>query len=212
MISIAQKLAEIALELQVVKLSPDKPFTWTSGYKMPIYNDNRLFLSDAEHRQTIAEGFVNLIQKNELQFDVIAGTATAGIPHATTLADMLRLPLVYVRSTAKGHGMKNLVEGGLKAGQKVLVIEDLISTGGSSIAAVNGLREQEAIVDTCLSIFTYGFSKASEKFQENNCASFSLLTFPVLLEVAIEKKYITEAQAEDLRSWQDSPFTWGEGK
>ena len=159
---LADTLASRALELNAIKLQPNDPFTWTSGYRMPIYNDNRLFLGDAADRKTIASGFAEVIRESGISFDVIAGTATAGIPHATTLADTLQAPLVYVRAQAKGHGLQNRIEGPLASGQSVLLIEDLVSTGKSSISAVQALRDAGATVTHCLAIFSYGFGASAD--------------------------------------------------
>jgi orotate phosphoribosyltransferase len=204
------RIAEIALQLRAIKLNPTEPFTWASGYRMPIYNDNRLLLCSSEYRKLIAAGFADIIKNKNISLDVIAGTATAGIPHATTLADLLRLPLVYVRSSAKGHGLKNQVEGVLKEGQKTLVIEDLVSTGGSSVAAVESLRSAGGIVENCFSIFSYGLVQAKEMFEKANCKLDTLFEFPVLLEVATKNNYINEEQKGLLIEWQKDPFGWGD--
>ena len=140
-LTIAKQLAETTLAIGAFKLRPEDPFRWASGYYMPIYNDNRMLLGNASHRRLVSDGFAALIEENQLAFDVVCGTATAGIAPATTLADRLAKPLVYVRDKAKGHGMQNRVEGILNDGQTCLVIEDVISTGGSSVSAVEGVRE-----------------------------------------------------------------------
>ena len=137
----SKKLAHIALEIGAIKLNPQNPFTWASGYRMPVYNDNRLLLGNAEHRLLIAEGFQDILRRENIHADAVVGTATAGIPHATTLANLLRTPLVYVRSSPKGHGMENLIEGVLTKSQNVVVVEDLISTGDSSLKAVEAVRK-----------------------------------------------------------------------
>ena len=149
----SSKLSRMALESGAIRLSPEKPFTWASGYKMPIYNDNRLLLGKAEYRSFIAQIFAKYSEASVDNVDVIAGTATAGIPHATTLADRLSKPLIYVRATTKSHGMGNQIEGPLVPGQKVLLIEDLISTGGSAINAVNAIREGRAVSSSIASVF-----------------------------------------------------------
>lgn len=177
---------------------------------MPIYNDNRLLLSNAESRLLVATGFAELIEKNNLAPEVISGTATAGIPHATTLADHLKLPLSYVRGKAKEHGLKNRLEGADVKGKKVILVEDLISTGGSSADALKAVREEGGNIDTCISIFTYGFPKATEQFSAISARYLSLLNFPSLLEIAQRVKYISEADAKLLASWQENPFAWGE--
>ncbi|MBC8286794.1 MAG: orotate phosphoribosyltransferase [Nitrospinae bacterium] len=207
--TIAENIAQIALEVGAIRINARQPFTWASGYKMPIYNDNRLLLGNAEHRALIAEGFKNLLKKYAVEVEVIAGTATAGIPHATTLADLLQVPLIYVRSTAKSHGMGNKIEGVLKKNQRVLVIEDLVSTGGSAANAVTAIREAGGMVDHCFSIFSYGFPEASEKFKGISCQIHSILVFSQLLQVAQSTQDISPNDIETLNSWQKAPFEWG---
>ena len=206
--TIAKNIAQIALEVGAIQINARKPFTWASGYKMPIYNDNRLLLGNARHRSLIAEGYRNLLKKHAIEVGVIAGTATAGIPHATTLADSLQVPLIYVRSSAKSHGMGNKIEGILKKNQSVLVIEDLISTGGSAVNAIKAIREAGGIVNHCFSIFSYGFPEASEKFKDISCQIHSILIFSELLKVAESTKYISPNEIETLQSWQNDPFNW----
>ena len=206
--TIAENIAQVALEVGAIQINTRDPFTWASGYKMPVYNDNRLLLGNAKHRSLIAEGFKDLLEKCAVEVEVIAGTATAGIPHATSLADLLQVPLVYVRSTAKSHGMGNKIEGVLKKNQRVLVIEDLISTGGSAVNAVIAIREAGGIVDHCLSIFSYGFPEASEKFKSISCQVNSILVFSELLKVAQATNHISPKEIETLQSWQKSPFRW----
>ncbi|MCP4702055.1 MAG: orotate phosphoribosyltransferase [Gammaproteobacteria bacterium] len=209
---IAAALAARALHLQAIKLQPSDPFTWTSGYRMPIYNDNRLFLGSADDRKTIADGFAAVLADNKVEFDVIAGTATAGIPHATTLADLLRKPLIYVRSQAKGHGMQNRIEGPLKAGERVLLVEDLVSTGKSSISAAGALRDAGAELNCCLAIFSYGFAASAKAFSTANIALSVLLTFDFLLEAAVSGKFISDEERESLTNWSQDPFSWGESR
>ena len=205
-------LSKMALESGAIRFNPEKPFTWASGYKMPIYNDNRLLLGKAEYRFFISELFIRFLEDLEQNIDVIAGTATAGIPHATTLADALKKPLIYVRSTAKSHGMGNQIEGQLTPGKNVLLIEDLISTGGSAINAVNAIRKAGGIVDYCLCIFSYGFAEAHKKFDEINCQYYSLLSFSTLLEEAKTMKLLSSEQIESLKIWHKDPFKWAETK
>jgi orotate phosphoribosyltransferase len=211
-LNIAEKLAQISLEIGAIKLSPDKPFTWASGYKMPVYNDNRLLLGNAEHRTLIAKGFMELLNKCDAKAEVLAGTATAGIPHATTLADLLQLPLIYVRSVAKSHGMGNRIEGPLSQNQQVIVIEDLISTGASAVNAVQAIREAGGIVNHCFSIFSYGFTEASDKFKNISCEIHSILDLSALLKMASSTQNISTDDIETLRSWQEAPFKWAEKK
>ena len=206
----AEKLARISLEIGAIKFSPDQPFIWASGYKMPIYNDNRLLLGSAGHRALITQGFQDLLKKCTAKVEVIAGTATAGIPHATTLADLLQLPLIYVRSATKTHGMGNQVEGLLYKNQQVIVIEDLISTGGSAANAVTAIREAGGIVNHCFSIFSYGLAEATYKFKSISCEIHSILDFSELLEVALATQNLSTNDIETLRSWQKAPFKWAE--
>lgn len=206
--TIAENIARVALDIGAIRINAQQPFTWASGYKMPIYNDNRLLLGNAQNRALIAEGFQDLLKKCAAKVDVIAGTATAGIPHATTLADLLQVPLIYVRSTAKSHGMGNKIEGILKKNQQVLVIEDLVSTGGSAVNAVTAVREAGGIVDHCFSIFSYGFPEALEKFKSASCQIHSILAFSELLKIAQSTQHISSNDIETLQSWQDSPFKW----
>ena len=202
------KLSRMALESGAIRLSPEKPFTWASGYKMPIYNDNRLLLGKEEYRSFISQIFAKYSNASIEKLDVIAGTATAGIPHATTLADRLNKPLIYVRAIAKTHGMGNQIEGQLTEGQNVLLIEDLISTGGSAINAVNAIRKSGGIVEHCLCIFSYGFSDTQRRFDEINCNYHSILTFPDLLKEAQSMQMLSNEQIESLRTWHQDPFKW----
>ena len=177
---------------------------------MPIYNDNRLLLGSAGHRALITQGFQDLLKKCTAKVEVIAGTATAGIPHATTLADLLQLPLIYVRSAAKTHGMGNRIEGPLRQNQQVLVIEDLVSTGESAAKAVTAIREAGGIVNHCFSIFSYGLTEATDKFKSISCEIHSILDFSELLKVALFTQNLTTSDIETLRSWQKAPFKWAE--
>jgi len=208
--NIPEKLAKISLAIGAIKLNPEKPFTWASGYKMPLYNDNRLFLGDSEHRSLIAKGFQNLLNKHNVKAEVLAGTATAGIPHATTLADALQLPLIYVRSSAKSHGMGNRIEGPLKPKQQVLVIEDLISTGGSAVSAVQAVREAGGIVNHCFSIFSYGFTEAHDNFKSIDCEMHSILDLSQLLKMSQSTQKMSTKDLETIQSWQKAPFKWAE--
>ncbi|MZG54322.1 MAG: orotate phosphoribosyltransferase [Nitrospinae bacterium] len=208
----SSNLSRMALESGAIQLNTEKPFTWASGYKMPIYNDNRLLLGKAEYRSYISQVFIKYIDSSMENPDVIAGTATAGIPHATTLADSLKKPLIYVRSTAKSHGMGNQIEGPLTAGQKVLLIEDLISTGGSAINAVNAIRKSGGIADHCLCIFSYGFPEAQRGFEEIGCQFRPILTFLELLEEAKSMQMLSNEQIESLHAWHKAPFKWAQTK
>ena len=208
--TIAENIARVALEIGAIQFNAQQPFIWASGYKMPIYNDNRLLLGNAGHRALITQGFQDLLKNCAAKVEVIAGTATAGIPHATTLADRLQLPLIYVRSAAKTHGMGNRIEGPLRRNQQVLVIEDLVSTGGSAANAVTAIREAGGIVNHCFSIFSYGLSEATDKFKSISCEIHSILDFSELLEVALSTQNLSTNDIETLRSWQKAPFKWAE--
>ena len=205
----SEEIAKISIETGAIQLNPETPFLWASGYRMPIYNDNRLLLGNAKHRRLIAEGFRDVITSKEIEVDVIAGTATAGIPPATSLADMLKTPLIYVRPNPKEHGMKNQIEGVLSDNQKVVLVEDLISTGGSALKAVTAIRKSGGKVDHCLSIFSYGFSKAIEQFKNARCQLHHLLNFEELILLAKENKSVSTEQFSLLKSWHGDPFNWG---
>jgi orotate phosphoribosyltransferase len=201
-------IAEKLLTINAVALKPNEPFTWTSGLRSPIYCDNRLTLSYPEVRKAIAQGLQAIILEKYPAAEVIAGTATAGIPHAAWVSDLLNLPMCYVRSKAKGHGKGNQIEGKVEKGQKVVVVEDLISTGGSVITAVQALREAGCEVLGVVSIFTYGLEKGKEAFEQEEIQSESLTDFANLVEVAIEKGYISKNDQESLLSWSDAPAEW----
>ncbi len=208
------KIAEKAFQCGAIKLSPEKPFTWASGYKMPIYNDNRRLLAFPEMRKTICEAFSALTQAVGFTPDWIAGVATGGIPHGTTLADALGLPFAYIRSESKDHGLKNQIEGlGAEADfaqKKVLVIEDLISTGGSSIKAIEAVRVANANAPYCFAIFSYGLDKAETAFAAMSpaCTPISILNYDIMLATALEKGFIKESQQATLREWRKDPFNW----
>lgn len=203
-----QKVAEKLLEINAVALKPNEPFTWTSGLRAPIYCDNRLTLSYLEVRKEIASGLKNLIQEHFPDAEMIAGTATAGIPHAAWVSELLNLPMCYVRSKPKGHGKGNQIEGKVHEGQSIVVVEDLISTGGSVITAVQALREAGCKVLGAVSIFTYGLEKGKEAFAKEDIQSYSLTNFVELVEVAIEKGYINKEDQKSLLSWSNDPLAW----
>jgi len=211
-----KQLAEYALSLGAIKLSPADPFTWASGYRMPIYNDNRRFLSNPKARALITEAFTQILKMTDLHPDNIAGTSTAGIPHATTFADSLGLPLSYVRGSSKDHGMHQQIEGLLDShsyeGQTVLLIEDLISTGGSSIKAVEAIREAGGLCPYTIAIFTYGLdaSKAAFDSLDPTCHYISILDYDLMVACALEKGYVDEEEAAVLSQWRADPFGWGE--
>lgn len=204
----AGKVAAMLLQIQAIKLNTDKPFTWSSGWKSPIYCDNRLSLSYPEIRTAIKEGLVQAIQENFITVEAIAGVATAGIPQGALVAEAMNLPFLYVRAKPKDHGMENLIEGKLTKGQKIVVIEDLISTGGSSLKVVEALRKEGAHVLGMVSIFNYGFDLASRNFYEADVSLISLSDFGHLLKYALEQKYITEDQLTSLKAWRTDPSNW----
>ncbi len=206
--NIASEVAKRLLQINAIKLSPQNPFTWASGMKSPIYCDNRIVLSYPGIRRFIIDSFA---QKAEAfkPFDTIAGVATAGIAHGALLAEQLALPFIYVRSGPKGHGRQNQIEGELRPGARALVVEDLISTGGSCLKAVEALREAGCNVSGVLAIFTYGFDEAEAAFRNAKCPFDTLSSYPVLLEEAVRENYIGEEELETLKEWREDPGRWG---
>ncbi|MBC2359571.1 orotate phosphoribosyltransferase [Listeria welshimeri] len=207
--SIEKQVAEQLLEIKAVFLKPNDPFTWASGIKSPIYCDNRLTLGFPKVRQFIAESLAEKIKETFGEVDVVAGTATAGIPHAAWVSDLLDLPMVYVRSKAKEHGKGNQIEGLIAKGQKVVVIEDLISTGRSSLKAVEALEEAGAEVLGIAAIFTYGLDKGKKLLAESNTKLITLTNYDELIEVALNKDYVTAEDMATLKEWKKSPENWG---
>lgn len=205
---LAAEVAHRLLQINAIKLSPQKPFTWASGIQSPIYCDNRTLLSYPEIRQFMVKSFAQASAIFQ-PFNVIAGVATAGIPHGVLLAQELGLPFVYVRSKAKSHGRQNLIEGVLPAQARVLVVEDLISTGGSALKAVEALREAEADVVGVMAIFSYGFDKAKAAFQAAGTSFATLSTYDALLEAAAEAEYIAPEEMATLSAWRKDPEGWG---
>lgn len=203
------KVAEFLLQIKAVKLSPKKPFTWASGWKSPIYCDNRKTLSYPAVRTYIRQQFVQAIEHEFGRPDMIAGVATGGIAHGALVAHDMGLPFVYVRSGAKEHGMKNMVEGDLSTGRSIVVIEDLVSTGKSSLAAVSALREEGCEVKGMTSIFTYGFDVARVAFDNAKVKLHSLTNYSILLDQALHSGYITEKDLLPLNEWRKDPSTWG---
>ncbi len=204
-LSIAEKL----LQINAVKLNPQNPFTWASGWKSPIYCDNRKILSYAHVRDYIKSEMTNAVFTEFPDADVIAGVATAGIPWGVLVADLLSLPFIYVRSKPKEHGMGNQIEGVLNAGQKVVVIEDLISTGKSSLEAVKAIQEAQGEVIGLCSVFTYEFPVSQQIFEAENIRTLSLSNYSSLTDVALEKKIISEEEVTLLKSWRENPSEWG---
>ncbi len=204
----AHKIAEFLLQIKAVKLQPENPFTWASGWKSPIYCDNRKTLSYPQIRTFIRQQFVNVINNDFAKPDVIAGVATGGIAQGALVAQDMGLPFVYVRSEAKKHGLTNMVEGEIESGQNVVMIEDLISTAGSSIKAIEALREKGCNVKGMLAIFTYGFDEATQNLKKANCPTSTLCDYDTLIEVALKQNYITDSDMDSLRQWRVSPFSW----
>ena len=209
----AQRSKEIAgnlLEIGAVHLNAEQPFTWTSGLRSPIYCDNRMTMSFPSVRRLIATSFAELIKEEYPQAEVIAGTATAGIPHAAWVAELLELPMIYIRDKAKGHGKQNQIEGVLKEGQKVVVIEDLISTGGSSIQAADAVKRSGGTVLAVLAIFSYQFKKAIQAFEEAGYQHDTLSNYSVLLDHAKEQGIVREEQMAQLQAWRSDPLEYTE--
>ncbi|MFC6096215.1 orotate phosphoribosyltransferase [Flavobacterium qiangtangense] len=204
----AQKTAELLLQINAIKLNPKNPFTWASGWKSPIYCDNRITLSFPPIRNYIREEFSKNLEKQFGKPDVIAGVATGAIGIGMLVAEYMGLPFVYVRPEAKKHGRQNQIEGFLQKGQNVVVVEDLISTGNSSLMAVEALKEAGANVKGMVAIFTYGFDIATENFKKANVDLLTLSNYENLLELAVAKRYITEEEQETLKVWSKSPSTW----
>ncbi|KRD10070.1 orotate phosphoribosyltransferase [Flavobacterium sp. Root901] len=206
----AEKTAELLLQINAIKLNPENPFTWASGWKSPIYCDNRLILSFPIIRNYVRDEFAKNIEKQFGKPDVIAGVATGAIGVGILVAESLGLPFVYVRPEPKKHGRQNQVEGFLQKGQNVVVVEDLISTGNSSLLAVEALRNEGANIKGMAAIFTYGFGVAEENFKKANVDLFTLSNYENLLDLAVQKQYITEDQQSTLQEWSVSPSTWGQ--
>ncbi|MBC1935351.1 orotate phosphoribosyltransferase [Listeria grandensis] len=205
-----KQVAEQLLKIKAVFLQPNDPFTWASGIKSPIYCDNRLTMGFPKTRQFIAAALAEKIKTAFPEVEVLAGTATAGIPHAAWASDILDLPMVYVRSKAKEHGKGNQIEGPITKGQKVVVIEDLISTGGSSITAVEALREAGCEVLGIAALFTYGLEKGKKLLGAANVEVAALTNYETLLEVALDEGYVSEADMTTLKEWNKDPEKWGE--
>lgn len=204
----AATIAHMLLQIEAIKLRTESPFTWSSGWKSPIYCDNRLSLSYPNIRNDIRKGLVQAIRDNFSSAEVVAGVATAGIPQGVLVAEALSLPFVYVRPKPKDHGMENLIEGRISKGQKVVVVEDLVSTGGSSLKAVEALRKEGAHVLGMVSIFTYGFEVAAKNFRDADVSLVSLSDFSHLLTIAVDNRYILEKDITSLKSWRVDPGNW----
>jgi orotate phosphoribosyltransferase len=204
----ARQVAASLLQIGAIQLRPAQPFTWSSGWLSPIYCDNRLTLSYPEARTFIKQSLVNLIRQQHPQVEAIAGVATAGIPQGALVADSLNLPFVYVRSKPKEHGMANMIEGKVTAGQKVVILEDLISTGGSSLKVAEALREAGFEVLGMVAIFTYGFETANQNFEEKKVPLSCLSNYNSLLEEAVRQGQIAAADIDSLQEWRKDPGNW----
>ena len=200
-----RKIAKDLLDIQAVFLRPNEPFTWASGIKSPIYCDNRLTLSYPNVRDDIEQGLAKLIREYYPECECLMGTATAGIAHAALVANILGLPMGYVRGGAKSHGRNNRIEGLVKPGMKVIVVEDLISTGGSSLECVDALKDAGCEVIGMVAIFTYGLPKATANFNDKQCSFHTLTNYDALIEVAVENQYIQESGLIKLKSWKENP-------
>jgi orotate phosphoribosyltransferase len=205
----AELIANILLEIGAVTLNTKEPYRYTSGILSPIYCDNRLLISYPEKRKHIIQGFVDVIDENNLDYDIIAGTATAGIPHAAWVSERLNAPMIYIRSKAKEHGKKSRIEGVLEENAHTIIIEDLISTGGSSVSAGEAVREEGGVVSHCVAIFTYQMKKAEERFAESKIQLYTLTNFSTLVEVASANGYIAPEDKEKVLAWNKDPEGWG---
>ena len=203
--SIAESVAKELLRIKAVFLRPDNPFTWASGIKSPIYCDNRLTLSDVKARKVVEESIAETVKENFPEVEILMGTSTAGIAHAAIAAWLLNLPMGYVRGGNKDHGRGNRIEGKLEPGQKVVVIEDLISTGGSCVEVVEALREAGAVVLGVVSIFTYGMKKGLDRLKNADVVNFSLSNFDTLCKVAVDEKYISPEDELKLKKFMANP-------
>lgn len=204
----AKQIAKSLMQIKAIKLNPSEPFVWASGWNSPIYCDNRITLSYSEVRTFIRQHLVQGIIEKYGRPDVIAGVATGAIAHGVLVAQELGLPFIYVRASAKEHGRKNLIEGKIEEGQTVVVIEDLISSGKSSLACVKALKDSGFDIKGMAAIFNYGFEKAKENFKNANCDLFTLGDYECLIEQALETKYISIEDFEMLKEWRKDPSNW----
>lgn len=205
----ALRIAESLVQIKAIKLNPATPFTWASGWKSPIYCDNRLILSSPPVRRQVKEALAALVERLYPEADIVAGVATGAIAHGVLVADLLRKPFIYVRSAPKGHGLANQIEGAYRPGQKVVVIEDLISTGGSSLSAVEALRDAGCEVLGLVALFTYGFEQARAAFEQARVPLHTLSNYDTLIDLAVRQGYISEADIATLKAWREDPAGWG---
>lgn len=209
MMDTAKMIASELLQINAIKLSPTNPFTWASGWKSPVYCDNRRTLSFPKVRRLIRDGFVELIRTDYPDAEIIAGVATGAIAHGVLVADSMNLPFIYIRSSMKGHGLENLIEGDYSVGKQVVIIEDLISTGGSSLKAFTELKAAGLDVLGMAAIFSYGFPVADENFRRAGCPLKTLSNYESLLSRAVQTGYVAEHDLELLNEWRQSPDRWG---
>lgn len=207
-LSTSERVAKILLEIKAVIFSPKKPYKFVSGILSPIYTDNRLLMAHPLKRKEITIYMANLLKEKDYKPDVIAGTSTAGIPPAAWLSEMLNLPMIYVRSEKKDHGKGRLVEGILKRGDKVLLIEDLISTGKSSLSAVKAIRQEGGEIEICLAFFDYRLKESQTAYRKNNVNLFTLTNLEILLSLACDMKIITQKEKTIVLRWQEDPWNW----
>jgi orotate phosphoribosyltransferase len=208
--NINQQIASKLLQINAIKFNPANPFQWTSGWKSPIYCDNRKTLSYPDLRRQIREAFVELIRQEYGMPDVIAGVATGAIAMGVLTAEAMDLPFVYVRSSQKKHGLQNTIEGEFKEGQRVVVVEDLVSTGNSSLRAVDALRQGGGEVLGMVAIFSYGFDRARQNFEQKQCRLHTLSDYQTLVDVAMKQGYLKEEYRPDLEQWRRNPSEWGQ--
>jgi len=204
----ADKIAEILLKANAVIIRTENPFKLVSGLLSPIYADHRILMSYPKEREFVVKSLIKLLKKKNLQFDAIAATATAGIPWGAWISQKLKLPMIYVRGEIKDHGRENLVEGIIEQNRKYLVVEDMVSTGKSSVNTINAVREKSGIVEDCIAIFTYDFQKTKENFGSQNVKLHTLTNFTSLAKSAAKNNYITKEQLAKIKEWNKSPETW----
>lgn len=208
-ISVANNIASQLLKIKAVTLNPKEPFVWASGIKAPIYTDNRLTIAYPDFRQTIAHDLAELIKEKYPEAEVIGGVATAGIPHATGVSNILNLPLNYVRPQKKDHGKKSQIEGRCQKGDKVVLIDDLISTGGSILKAVKAVEEEGGDVIGTVAIFSYNLPESTKNFADAHTKLFTLTDYPTMIQVAQKLDYVEESDMELLQQWYQDPESWG---